>query len=108
MFSCAADINLDACLSIAKTAQDFLSFEKREFVLDLYDTDDPKFPEQRNDLRILLHQLSVILRVTSQEKKVDCKAFHEFNIDTYLKVMKFQNGIFWCLQFFIETKKKFP
>ena len=68
----------------ANMAKAFLSVEKREQVLDLYDTSSL---EQRNQLEIVLQQLSVILRVASSTQKIKVKEFHDFNLDTYQKLL---------------------
>ena len=53
--------------------------------MDLYDTSST---EQRNQLEIVLQQLSVILRVASSTQKIKIKEFHEFNLDTYQKLLQ--------------------
>ena len=57
-----------------------MSHKKREKVLDLYDTASD---EQREKLRELLRDLSVILRVASSSRKIRVKEFHKFNQETY-------------------------
>ena len=78
---CTASGNRDN----ANMAKAFLSVKHRETVLDLYNTSSE---EQRNQLEILLQQMSVILRVASSTQKIKVQEFHEFNLDTYQKLLK--------------------
>jgi hypothetical protein len=66
-----------------KAAKDFLNPKNRPFVLDLYKTETTA---ERKALNTLFEQLYVILRVTESDSKVKTDTFHQFNIDTYLKV----------------------
>ena len=67
-------------------AKEFLKPSKREHTLDLYKVT----PEKREELRIILRNLNVILRVLSaRDTKVDVENYHELCLETYKKLLRF-------------------
>ena len=77
---CTASGNRDN----ANMAKEFLSVKNRDKVLDLYHTSSQ---EQRDQLETLLQHMSVILRVSSSTQKIKTNEFHQFNLQTYQKLV---------------------
>ena len=72
--------------TLGGTAKAFFSPEKRDHVLDLYEPYDS--PDQRENMRKLIQRVNVILRVMSSSSKIDVDSFHDFNIKTYVFLLK--------------------